>query len=84
MSGQRYEHLPRSLVLTKTVRLVGERVVIGVHVYRGEVHISSEEVFLSVDDAALMNAQLTHLLNERAFPGLAERERQRARERWRL
>jgi hypothetical protein len=68
-SSHRYEDIPRTLKLTGGVRLVDDRVAVGVEVFRGEVQIATEEVFLSVDDASVMNAQLTYLLNRRAYPG---------------
>lgn len=83
MTGRAYEGVSRTLRLTRDVRLDGDLFVIGVRVFRGAVPIATEEVFVPVDDASVLNAQLTHLLNERAFPGLDARERERARDRWR-
>lgn len=79
MSGLRYEDLPRILRLTEGVRLQGGLLVVGVSVLRGEVKISSEQMFISVDDASVIHAQLSRLLNEHSFPGLEERREQRSR-----
>ncbi|TVL89155.1 hypothetical protein [Streptomyces sp. SAJ15] len=82
MSDHRYEELPRSLRLTHGVRREGEQFAIGALVFRGAVQIGTTEVLLSINDASVINAQLTRLLNEQAFPGMEERARQRRRERW--
>ena len=49
---------------------------------RGEVYMATELAHISIDDASLMNAQLTRLLNERAFPGMDQRQQDRKRARW--
>ncbi|MGY0061350.1 hypothetical protein ACWY4P_33240 [Streptomyces sp. LZ34] len=84
MSGHRYETLPRTLKLSGDVRLHDGQFVVGVRVLRGEVYIGTELALISIDDASLMNAQLTRLLNERAFPGMGQRQRDRQRARWGL
>ncbi|KUJ65006.1 hypothetical protein ACZ90_52630 [Streptomyces albus subsp. albus] len=81
-SDHRLERLPRTLKLTDGVRLDGDRFSIRAHVFRGAVQIATEDVRLSIDDASVMNAQLTRLLDQRAFPGMDERERARQRARW--
>ncbi|MFH8370337.1 hypothetical protein [Streptomyces sp. NPDC018031] len=83
-NDHRLERLPRTLKLTQGVRLEGDRFSIRAQVFRGAVRIATEDVQLSVDDASVMNAQLTRLLDQRAFPGMDERERARQRERWRV
>ncbi|MEU7181935.1 hypothetical protein ACWIG3_34905 [Streptomyces celluloflavus] len=70
---------PHRLRLTGGARLVGDRVAVSAMVFRGPVHLSTEEVFLSVDDASVLQAQLTRALDERSFPGLEQRDRDKAR-----
>lgn len=77
--GHRYEELPRTVRLTDGVRLDREnrRVAIRAQVFRGEVRLSEEEVYLSVDDASVLNAQLAYALDSLAQPSLADRRQRR-------
>lgn len=77
MTAEKYEGLPRTLRLVEGVRLQGGQFVLRVRAFRGEVQVSSEEVFMSVDDASVVHAQLSRLLNELSFPGLEERRERR-------
>ncbi|MEV5378037.1 hypothetical protein AB0L26_18970 [Streptomyces nondiastaticus] len=76
------DEAPRRLKLTGGARLVGDRVAVSAMVFRGPVHIATEEVFLSVDDASVLQAQLTHALDARSFPGMEQRVREHARMRY--
>lgn len=81
MSGHRHEDVPRRFKVAGDVRLVDDRFHIPVRVFRGDAHVSTESAVLSVDDAALLEAQLTRLLCERA--GLAPQGRKGALSPWR-
>ncbi|WP_392891382.1 hypothetical protein [Streptomyces sp. LN699] len=70
---------PRRLRLTGGARLIGDRVAVVAEVFRGPVHITTEEVFMSVDDASVLQAQLCRALDLRSFPGLEQRAREKAR-----
>ncbi|MFD3935867.1 hypothetical protein ACFWSF_13570 [Streptomyces sp. NPDC058611] len=73
------DEAPRRLQLTGGARLVGNRVAVVAKVFRGRVHITTEEVFLSVDDASVLQARLSRALDQRAFPGLDQRAREKAK-----
>ncbi|UQA95265.1 hypothetical protein [Streptomyces halobius] len=73
------DEAPRRLKLTGGARMVGDHVAVSAMVFRGPVHIATEEVFLSVDDASVLQAQLTRALDHRAFPGMERREREKSR-----
>ncbi|MFJ4921363.1 hypothetical protein [Streptomyces sp. NPDC088725] len=76
------DEAPRRLKLTGGARLVGDRVAVFAMVFRGPVHIATEEVFLSVDDASVLQAQLTRVLDARSFPGLDRMDREKTRTRY--
>lgn len=82
MSGLEYEGVPRTFRLTEGVRLDGDRLVFGVRVLRGEVQICAEQVYIPVNDATVIHAQLSRLLDRHSFPGLAERRERRRKARW--
>lgn len=82
MSGREYEDAPRVFKLTEGVRLDQDTFVFGVQILRGQVPISTEQVLMSIDDASVMNAQLSRLLNDYSCPGLEERREQRQKRRW--
>lgn len=75
----RYEELPRTVRLTDGARLDREnrRIAVRAQVFRGEVRLSEEEVYLSIDDASVLNAQLARLLDSLAQPDLAARRQLR-------
>ncbi|MEC4018764.1 hypothetical protein [Streptomyces sp. H27-D2] len=73
---------PRRLRLIGSARLDGEKVAVSAMVFKGPVHIATEEVFLSIDDASVLQAQLARALDNRAFPGLDQRQREKARMRY--
>ena len=77
--GHRYEELPRTVRLTDGVRWDREnrRVAIRAQVFRGEVRLSEEEVYLSVDDASVINAQLARVLDSLSQPSPAVRRQLR-------
>ncbi|WP_330330780.1 hypothetical protein OHS33_14300 [Streptomyces sp. NBC_00536] len=73
------DEAPRRLQLTGGARLVGDRVAVAARVFRGSVQLTTEEVFMSVDDASVLQAQLSRALDERSFPGLEQRAREKAK-----
>ncbi|MFJ5049556.1 hypothetical protein [Streptomyces sp. NPDC088719] len=46
-------------------------------VFRGSAHITTEEVLVSVDDASVLQAHLSRALDQRSFPGLEQRTREK-------
>ncbi|MEK8171107.1 hypothetical protein NKH77_20960 [Streptomyces sp. M19] len=65
--------------LTGSVRVTADdKIAIRVALIKGLVHMATEELLLGVDDASVLQAQLTRVLNERAFPGMEQREREGA------
>ncbi|OMI39812.1 hypothetical protein SPAR_09106 [Streptomyces sparsogenes DSM 40356] len=74
MSSHRYEDVPRRFKLSGDVRLLNDQFVIPVQVFRNGVYVSTELALLSVDDASVVNAQLTRLLDQRACLGPRRRK----------
>ncbi|MFE2035377.1 hypothetical protein ACFXKS_32045 [Streptomyces scopuliridis] len=72
----------RRLKLVGGARLDGDRIAVSAMLFKGPVHLSTEEVSLSIDDASVLQAQLARALNEHAFPGLDQRDRRKRRMRY--
>ncbi|ADI07405.1 hypothetical protein SBI_04284 [Streptomyces bingchenggensis BCW-1] len=74
MSGHRPVDVPRSFKLSGDVRLLDDQFVIPVQVFRNGTYESTDLAALTVDDASVLNAQLTRLLDERACLGPRRRK----------
>lgn len=59
-----------------------DKIAIRVAIIKGLVPAATEELLLGIDEASVLQAQLTRVLNERAFPGMEQREREKARLRY--